>query len=1311
VEVCSKLSLHGSRVSEEAEEVGEGDVGGKGRERQVSEARSAPLESDPVLAPRKRKRKRRKKMKKEKEKEEGVGGEAGLTVTLAHWNARGLSAKAPVLKQKMAKMGVQLCGVSEAHTYRDTHLSDGKYAWDPGVENRPKSTQPHPPGGIGMVASREVKYGIVGSGKYSVWARMELEGGAPVFVGECYFPHSAKTRLHREAWKEVVERVREYSEVGHVVLMGDFNAHAGLNGGSSDATGRMLLSRSKELGLVVLNGTDVCVGKHTRVMERSDGSATATTIDYIMVSKSLMPHVGCMQVVADRMGSDHCMLTLQLVGLCAAPCAAAELREVWRMENIPHYKDAAHSEMVRAFQEAFRGWSTSVSSMVAALESGDGGLAAELEESFQVQLDEVAEQEIGTKFVGPCGTGMLTAKVRRLNTIRAERDAELRCLLADPYSTIQAKAASVEAYRRAKADAQRAVRERRDAIELKMFEQIEAAQSNSKLLWSCVSKIAGPLTDSVKPPPLAMDAGGKVHTEPLEVLKVWRDFCTSIANPGDEEECIYDEDHRHETEERLEQLRSVRLRQPHLDRPITPEEVFAAIRKLKSGKAPGVDGVTTTILKMAAGAVGKSALKPDNPVVGALVLLFNYVFEHEVWPARWATGIIFPLYKEGSRLLPGNYRPITLLSVVGKLFGSVVESRLSEWAEGEHALADEQGGFRRCRGTPDLIFLLREIILTRKSRGQATLATFIDAKKAYDTVWREGNYVRLWDLGVRGKLWRQVQAMSSDPKSKVRLPFGETEYFRVSRGVAQGAVESPFLYACFINALADELKQKGLGIVVAGRRVPLLMYADDVVFLAGNVSELLLMNDCVTAYARRNRYQLNGKKSAVMAFNADDATKRDVASESWKLSGERVEVTRRYKYLGVDVLENVKDWKAHFARTTAKAKRVTEDLEWACRRSGGLRPRAAAALWKAIVRPVLEYAAEIWAGDIGAREARAAEKVQTDFARSMLGLVGCQSVSNDALRAEMGMEKLELRWAKLQLGYWRRIHVASPERALVAVADLRRKHLLWALPGAADGWMRGARDLLVGHGLGHYWHNPTACTAISKDEWKDVVYEAVEGREDVVLAARFAQMRGTAAARYARIKLWSKFPAELSSMKGEAGRRGAQVPERYLDSRAEPVGTRLKLMCRLGCLPTMVRVAREEKLPPEMGLCKLCGQGMEDARHLLLSCSAHANQRARMVGGVDRGLEMADTAPLSEQSEVDQLDLLLGKTTGLLEADDRISRCVARFLKKAWRSRKWLTASLNAKLGRSDTIWALKAHGDREGRLGVPASRARVAPT
>ena len=76
------------------------------------------------------------------------------------------------------------------------------------------------------------------------------------------------------------------------------------------------------------------------------------------------------------------------------------------------------------------------------------------------------------------------------------------------------------------------------------------------------------------------------------------------------------------------------------------------------------------------------------------------------------------------------------------------------------ALADEQGRFRRHKGTPELIFMLREIILGREAHGQPTIVTFIDARKAYDSVWRESNFVRLYDLGVKGKLWRQLQAMT-----------------------------------------------------------------------------------------------------------------------------------------------------------------------------------------------------------------------------------------------------------------------------------------------------------------------------------------------------------------------------------------------------------------------------------------------------------------------------------------------------------------------------------------------------------------------
>ena len=146
---------------------------------------------------------------------------------------------------------------------------------------------------------------------------------------------------------------------------------------------------------------------------------------------------------------------------------------------------------------------------------------------------------------------------------------------------------------------------------------------------------------------------------------------------------------------------------------------------------------------------------------------------------------------------------------------------------------------------------------------------------------------------------------------------------------------------------------------------------------------------------------------------------------------------------------------------------------------------------------LFEYASEIWAGSIPAGIVDDAERIQTNFARSILGLVGSQSIPNDLIRSEMGMEKLSCRWEKLRLGYWRRINLASPERTLAAVVSLRRKQLAWDYPGSKHGWMSGTRDLLVDRGLIRFWSDPNLCHRLSKKEWKQIVYDAVERAEDI----------------------------------------------------------------------------------------------------------------------------------------------------------------------------------------------------------------------
>ena len=311
-----------------------------------------------------------------------------------------------------------------------------------------------------------------------------------------------------------------------------------------------------------------------------------------------------------------------------------------------------------------------------------------------------------------------------------------------------------------------------------------------------------------------------------------------------------------------------------------------------------------------------------------------------------------------------------------KLFGYVLNQRLLMWAENHDTFSDAQGGFRWNRSTVDQILLLLEILTKRKQNNQHTLITFIDIRKAYDKVWRQANYNRIFDKGIKGKAWRQLQTMHNNLKSFVRLPIGDTDPIEFELGVAQGAVESPWTFNCFINGLAEELAKHGLGITIHGKRVALLMYADDIAMFAASVTEMQHMIYIVTQYAQKFRFQFNGAKSGVMVFNASRSTKERVAATNWTLFGESVPVKQEYKYLGVEITTKISNWRPYFSRAIQKAQHATNLLLYICRHDKGMLPRAARSYWLAKVRPVLEYAAEIWAGDLPQELVLKAEKNQ-----------------------------------------------------------------------------------------------------------------------------------------------------------------------------------------------------------------------------------------------------------------------------------------------------------------------------------------------
>jgi len=149
-------------------------------------------------------------------------------------------------------------------------------------------------------------------------------------------------------------------------------------------------------------------------------------------------------------------------------------------------------------------------------------------------------------------------------------------------------------------------------------------------------------------------------------------------------------------------------------------EIRTALQKLRSGKAAGPDQIISEFLKAS-----------EAQVLPFLTSLFNKMFQEGIFPTEWTKSIIVPLHKKGDRDNPDNYRGISLLSCVSKIFTGVLNARLMKWAEENSVITDAQAGFRRRHSTVDHIFTLYALIERQFCRNEKLYVAFVDFFKAF----------------------------------------------------------------------------------------------------------------------------------------------------------------------------------------------------------------------------------------------------------------------------------------------------------------------------------------------------------------------------------------------------------------------------------------------------------------------------------------------------------------------------------------------------------------------------------------------------
>ena len=210
-----------------------------------------------------------------------------------------------------------------------------------------------------------------------------------------------------------------------------------------------------------------------------------------------------------------------------------------------------------------------------------------------------------------------------------------------------------------------------------------------------------------------------------------------------------------------------------LNAEITAEEILSCIRKLNNGKACGLDKIVNEHIKAS-----------SDMFLPIYVKLFNQILETGHFPNQWSTSCIHPIYKnKGDRENPANYRPITILSCLGKLFTAVLNSRLNDYLEESYLLKENQAGFRKQYSTLDHIFSLHTLIEILKASKQKLFCCFIDYSSAFDSVWRAGLWHKLLQHNINGKVFNVIINMYKDIKSCVSSMGNDSAFLVVFLGL------------------------------------------------------------------------------------------------------------------------------------------------------------------------------------------------------------------------------------------------------------------------------------------------------------------------------------------------------------------------------------------------------------------------------------------------------------------------------------------------------------------------------------------------
>ena len=566
-------------------------------------------------------------------------------------------------------------------------------------------------------------------------------------------------------------------------------------------------------------------------------------------------------------------------------------------------------------------------------------------------------------------------------------------------------------------------------------------------------------------------------------------------------------------------------------------------------------------------------------------------------PTDWCISLISPLPKgRGSKNDPNNYRGISLISCIGKLFTALINDRLTKFAEMNNIIGEEQAGFRSGYSTHDHIFTLHSIIdlyLNKFGSSKKLYCAFVDYQKAFDLVDRSSLWLKLIGYNINGKIMKLIYNLYQNTKACVKLNNYISNSFTCNIGVRQGDNLSPLLFSLFINDFETFLSRNYNGLqcietlwnnvavneIEVFLKLYVLLYADDTIIMAESPEELQDALNALGIYCHKWHLKINVDKTKIIKFQK---RRSNVTPPEFVLNGQKVELVDNYVYLGTTFSYNGKFNEA-INKQIIQANRALFVIK-AKKDMFNLPMDIMLDLFDKMIIPIVLYGCEVWGfGNI--------ECIEIFYRRFLKYLLKVNSrTPNCMVYGETGRTPLSIKIKLRMVCFWHRVSTGGTNKLsfkflnlLNMCANQRENTQLHV----SSAWLNHIKQTLTTCGMGEVWQNPE-------------LYKLTSVKK--ILNTKLTEIFN------------NKWHNELTVKSSCVVYRSIKVKfemERYLTMLECSDRINIcKFRCRNTKIPVVIQGYHNIAIPYEERLCTLCSANeIGDEFHYILQCPVLARHR------------------------------------------------------------------------------------------------------